>query len=184
MSDIYKLNQLTKQIEGIYKLDNKENDFHYTDGVDSEIMLENVLNNVTDLSSNSDELEEKIIDWPSEYHLSNKRANLLRGLNLGQEWNVLELGCGCGAITRYLGEQCKNVDAIEGSEKRAQLAVLRCQDLTNINIICADFNRLELPDDTYDVVFLVGVLEYAKRYWGESGSEEDAVKVAVKKTRS
>ena len=87
-------------------------------------------------------LKAHIRDWPSEYHLTTKRANLLRSLDLSRLDYVLELGCGCGAISRYLAEQGMNVDAIEGSTRRASIAHSRCRDLDNINIVNSNFNHL------------------------------------------
>lgn len=149
--------------------------FAYSDGAESERYLAELFRSAADLSSTSSELEAKIKDWPSEYHLSGKRANLLRGLNLSTRSKVLELGCGCGAITRYLGEKGFMVDAVEGSRKRAEIAALRCRGLDNINIVCANFNDLRIPENTYDAVFLVGVLEYAAKFWPEEIREEEAV---------
>ena len=149
--------------------------FAYSDGEESERYLTEVLRNAKDLSSTSSELEAKIRDWPSEYHLSAKRANLLRGLNLSSRTKVLELGCGCGAITRYLGEQGFEVDAVEGSRMRAEIAALRCRGLDNVNIACANFNALQIPPGVYDAVFLIGVVEYAAKFWPDEVGEEEAV---------
>ncbi len=160
----------------IYVLpDQQDSDFTYSDGVSAEQYLRSVLTDATDLSSTSRELQEKIKDWPSEYHLSNKRANLLRGLDFTGIKRVLELGCGCGAITRYLGEQDIDVDAVEGSLVRAELARLRCRGLNNVNIIHANFNQLTLPADNYDAILLIGVTEYAKRFWPGEGSDQEVL---------
>jgi 16S rRNA A1518/A1519 N6-dimethyltransferase RsmA/KsgA/DIM1 with predicted DNA glycosylase/AP lyase activity len=59
-------------------------------------------------------LRKKITDWPTEYHFSRQRHCLLRPLNIQAGEDVLELGCGCGAMTRYLGEIGAIVDSIEG----------------------------------------------------------------------
>jgi hypothetical protein len=77
--------------------------FTYSDGGAAERYLEGVLASATDLGSSSVELASHIRDWPSEYHLSPKRAQLLRGLAFDPGSRVLEIGAGCGAITRFLG---------------------------------------------------------------------------------
>ncbi|HSH42405.1 MAG TPA: hypothetical protein VK973_09825, partial [Arenicellales bacterium] len=56
--------------------------FSYSDGSDVELYLKNVLETAEDLGSCSVELEAAIHDWPTEYHLSSQRANLVRGLSL------------------------------------------------------------------------------------------------------
>ena len=87
----------------------------------------------------------------------------------------MEIGCGCGAITRYLGDQGINVDAIEGAQRRADIAQLRCRDLNNVRIINANFNDLKIPEASYDAIFIIGVIEYAGKFLSGAKSNEAAV---------
>ncbi|HRA80798.1 MAG TPA: class I SAM-dependent methyltransferase [Thauera sp.] len=135
----------------------------YSDGDDAENNLLNTVRNAQDVSSTSPELAAAIRDWPSEYHLSPARHNLLRFLDIGAHRNVLELGCGCGGMTRFLGEAGAIVVAIEGSKRRAEIAAARCRGLSNVSIYCdnlADFQS----GDKFDFVTLIGVLEYAPKF--------------------
>jgi 2-polyprenyl-3-methyl-5-hydroxy-6-metoxy-1,4-benzoquinol methylase len=170
-------NKLQQAESGLWHLPDVEVDknFAYSDGDDEEAYVRDVIAGATDTSSTSAELESHIHDWPSEYHLTSKRAHLLRALDLSGLENVLELGCGCGAISRYLAEQGMQVDAIEGSARRASIAHSRCRDLDNISIVNANFNHIELPENTYDAVFLIGVLEYAKRFCPDAVDDRAAV---------
>lgn len=143
--------------------------FAYSDGDDIENYLLNTMRAVTDLSVYSNELREKIKDWPSNYHLSPRRSNLLFPF---KEWfqgkRILEIGCGCGAITRFLGECNAEVISVEGSLRRAQIARERCRGLDNIEIICTPSDQLpELGE--FDAILLIGVLEYAKTFLGVNG---------------
>jgi len=171
---LLKCNALIKTDSGVWTIDSKGS-FDYSDGGFAEEYLNTVMRDSQDLSSQSAELEGKIIDWPSEYHLSSQRANLLKGLNLDGIQNVLELGSGCGAITRYLGELGINVDAIEGSSQRAEITRLRCRDLENVHVINANFNDLEFPEAAYDAILLIGAVEYAKKYFPDSVNGKEAV---------
>ena len=166
-------NPLNKTSSGILVSAGYES-IDYTDGSDTEEYLRQVLREAEDLSSTSMELENKIRDWPTEYHLSCRRANLFRGLNLSSTVRVLELGCGCGAITRYFGDQGLQVSAVEGSRERAEIAAARCAGLENVEIVCANFNELRFPRGTYDLIVFVGVLEYAGRFWPGLSNEEEA----------
>ncbi len=139
----------------------------YTDGTESEQYLEKVLRSAKDLSSDSRELMDSICDWPSQYHLSPVRSNLLRCLSLAPSARVLEIGAGCGAITRYLGERVREVVAIEGSPSRARLCQLRCRDLSSVKVIAGDIFKMHL-EETFDVVTLIGVLEYAGAFGGSA----------------
>lgn len=170
MSEIVSLNRLVER-DGIFVVSGSQQDFAYSDGETSENYLRQVFSSVDDLSSQSKALQDKIIDWPSEYHISYKRANLLRGLDLSQSKRVLELGSGCGAISRYLGELGLQVDAIEGSQTRARLGRMRCKDLPNVQVVNANYNELQIPNDYYDLVLFVGVIEYASMFYPEAESD-------------
>ncbi|MFC1664572.1 class I SAM-dependent methyltransferase [Pseudomonadota bacterium] len=177
MTDLVSNNNLIRQPSGVWcaQRNQKSEPFTYSDGDEVEDFIKQIIAQANDRSSLSQELDQKIVDWSSEYHFSSVRANLLRPLELGGVSQALELGCGCGSITRYLGELGIEVDAIEGSLRRAEIARLRCAELDNINIINQNFNLLELPGKTYDSVFLVGVLEYAKRFYPSATSDRDAL---------
>ena len=166
---------------GIWVGEGEVSNFEYSDGDEAENRLESVLNTVSDCTNLSIELEHKITDWPSEYHFSPTRGNLLRYLNLENKSSILELGCGCGALTRYLGDLGLDIDAVEGSRKRAHLAKLRCQNLNNVAIVSSNFYDLRLPDNQYDVIFFVGVLEYAGRFAPDGKSAEESVRHLLKK---
>ncbi|MBT5826821.1 MAG: class I SAM-dependent methyltransferase [Gammaproteobacteria bacterium] len=138
-------------------------DFAYSDGRDSEKYLEYVFTKADDLSSSSTELESYIKDWPSEYHLTTKRARLFAGFDFDASKKVLEVGGGCGAITRYLGETFNHVVSIEGSINRARLASLRTEGLDSVSIICAPFQEIEFTEK-FDIIFCVGVYEYSASF--------------------
>ena len=172
-SKLIELNGFKRSNDGVYSIGADRATFDYSDGEDSEYKLKQILSNAENLASDSSELEEHISDWPSEYHLSSTRANLLRCLDLSGVKRVLELGCGCGSITRYLGEQSHlEIDSIEGSQTRAALAALRCKNLDNVTISTANFNQINLPENYYDLVLFVGVTEYAGRFSVADNDEE------------
>ena len=151
--------------------------FQYSDGGEAEAYLENCLRQASDLSSHSIELASFIRDWPSEYHFSLKRSNLLRPLRLNHCRNVLELGAGCGAITRYLGENISRVVAVEGSRNRAKITTLRCRDLDNVEIVCGQFQDIKFSEK-FDIVTLIGVLEYSNFYIQSVNSYQRAIEIA------
>ena len=138
-------------------------EFSYSDGTAVEERLFSVISNATDVSSSSQALADAIEDWPSEYHLSPTRHNLLRFLELGSTHRILELGCGCGAMTRFLGESGASVVAVEGSRRRAQIAAARCRDLPNVTVYCDNLINFECAEQ-FDYVTLIGVLEYAPKF--------------------
>lgn len=165
---------------GIYHLKTGgQRSINYSDG--SEVRLIKIIQSAKDRSSSSMELESSIIDWPTKYHLSNLRTNVIRALNfIKKDSEVLEIGAGCGALTRYLGEQFKSVDAIEGSFQRAFIIKERCKDLNNVKVYCCALQDL-IFDKGYDVVTLIGVLEYAPIfYYPTANTSDDACLEMVK----
>lgn len=135
----------------------------YSDGDAAENYIIDSLNSTDDLSVLSVDLRKKIRDWPSEYHLTAQRANLLRHIQFKPSDRVLEIGAGCGAITRYLGEVGCRVDAVEGTYRRALAARTRCGNLDNVSIYCGNFDNIEI-DNRYDYILVIGVLEYAAKF--------------------
>lgn len=134
--------------------------FNYSDG-DVEAAIYQQLQQVQDLRCGSPELSALITDWPRQYHFAPQRADLLRPLSHLLQGTVLEVGAGCGAISRYLGETAREVMSLEGSLRRAAIARSRCRDLKNVEVVCAHaMDFVSMP--RFDAVVLVGVLEYSR----------------------
>jgi SAM-dependent methyltransferase len=112
----------------------------------------------TDRSSGSVELAEAAGDWPATVALAPGRANVVRGLDLPPDATVLEVGCGCGPVTRYLGEHCAVVDALEADAAQAAVARARTRDLSGVEVFVGTLDDVP-PVPAYDVVVVVGVLE-------------------------
>ncbi len=136
----------------------------YSDGDEVERRLLQLLQTCGDRSVLSSELAGKISDWPTRYYFSAKRANLLRPVAGLLRGRVLEIGAGCGAITRYLGETAAEVVALEPSHRRAQVAAARCSGLDNVQVVVEQLERFHATGERFDAVTLIGVLEYAHRF--------------------
>jgi hypothetical protein len=129
----------------------------YLDG--SEARLFEIVGAAHNLSSGSDELADQSSNWPERYHLSPARANFLRAMQLEPEMAVLDIGAGCGALTQYLGEKCRLVDALEPVLERARVARARTRNLTNVEVFVGSL--ADVPaETTYDLIVVAGVLEY------------------------
>ncbi|MDQ3756380.1 MAG: methyltransferase domain-containing protein [Actinomycetota bacterium] len=135
----------------------------YLDGAEDELGV--LFGDVADRSSSSDALASRIHDWPTRYHLSRQRSNLLRPLSIRPGMRVLDVGAGTGALARYLGEEGADVVALEGSLSRARAAAVRCDGLPNVRVVCGSVTDLE-PGAPFDLVVVVGVLEYASHMYG------------------
>ena len=102
------------QPEKYFVLPGEQKEFNYSDGIEEEKYILDSIFNSEDRCSSSDELNRKIRDWSSKYHLSKERANIIRAIDFEdkKKLKILEIGGGCGAITRYLGEEFGQVDTI------------------------------------------------------------------------
>ncbi len=137
--------------------------YDYSDGAEAEAYILEAVETAGDVSSGSDELVRRIRDWPSEYHLSAGRSTILAPFDLSG-LTVLEVGSGCGAITRALAEAGARVVALEGSPARARITAARCRGLEAVDVVCDDLREFR-PPAAFDAVFLIGVLEYAPSYF-------------------
>ena len=75
----------------------------------------------------------------------------------------MEIGAGCGALSRYLGECGANVLALEGSLRRSKTARSRTRDLPNVTVVAEKLSDFR-TEQRFDVITLIGVLEYAGLY--------------------
>jgi SAM-dependent methyltransferase len=120
--------------------------------------LSGILANASDLSSLSDELAAAGDTWVRRYHLARERGNIVRPLALHGR-RVLEIGAGCGGVTRRIGEMAGIVDALEPTPARAAAARLRTRDLPSVEVFVGDVHAVP-REPAYDAVILIGVLEY------------------------
>ena len=132
----------------------------YADGAEGEVLR--VLRQAADRSTASDELAAQITDWPTRYHFSRLRANLLRPFSLGPGLRVLDVGAGTGTLARHLGECGAEVLALEGTLPRARAAAARCAGLPNVEVACGDVSALQDPAG-FDLVLCIGVYEHVAR---------------------
>ncbi|MCC5045938.1 glycosyltransferase [Xanthomonas campestris] len=163
---------------GSYTFDEKTNcwlpswqgaEWSYSDGDAVEDNLYRLVAGCADRSVQSLELANCITDWPTKYYFSPRRANLLRPVSELLRGDVLEIGAGCGAITRYLGETANTVVALEPAPRRARVAKKRCEDLTNVHLVVDNLEAFS-TEARFDAVTLIGVLEYAERFSDRPGA--------------
>ncbi len=104
-------------------------------------------------------------DWPTLYHLSELRGNIIRWIPFDGTEKVLEIGAGPGAVTESLAPRVRSVDCVDLSRQRSLINAYRNRDQDNITIHVGNFADVEpeLPDD-YDYILLIGVFEYFEHY--------------------
>ncbi len=72
---------------------------------------------------------------------------------------VLDIGCGSGRWSKYISKNVKWVEAIDPSQAVLSAAALT-KDLSNIRISKASVDNIPFADNSFDVVFSLGVLHH------------------------
>lgn len=104
------------------------------------------------------------------YLTTGERENILAWYPFENK-DVLEIGCGCGCITGTLCDSSKSVIAVDQSKKRAQITFERHKKRDNLNVYAGNIIDVKF-DKRFDYIVLIGVLEYAKRFFSESPEDE------------
>lgn len=112
--------------------------------------------------------------WPVLYQLSRQRENIIKPMEITPRDTVLEIGSGMGAVTGAIAQKCKKVECIELSKRRSLANAYRNREYDNIEIYVANFQDVPLSRK-YDVVTLIGVLEYAQSYIDSATPYEDFI---------
>lgn len=131
----------------------------YSDGDAVENQLLEIVRSGRDYSYALDEY----VSWPVLYHLSRQRENITGPMDIKKADEVLEIGAGPGAVTGALARMAGHVDCIELSRRRSLINAWRHRDMDNIYIYVGNFGDIK-PGKQYDVICLIGVLEYACYY--------------------
>jgi SAM-dependent methyltransferase/septal ring factor EnvC (AmiA/AmiB activator) len=120
-----------------------------------------ILTESKDLSCGSSELQRHVTDWVTQFHLGASRANLLQPFREWLHGNILEVGAGCGPITRFLGETGLSVVALERNERRCEIIRQRCHDLPNVAVHHADVFDWA-PKGRFEIATCIGPPEYVR----------------------
>ncbi len=123
---------------------------------------------------------EERADWPTLYHLSSLRENIVDWIPMDESTKVLEVGSGCGAITGALSRKAGEVTCVELSKKRSLINAYRNSECDNVTIHVGNFKDVEpdLPRD-YDYICLIGVFEYGQSYIGGDKAYEDFLRILM-----
>lgn len=134
----------------------------YSDGAVEDVLLDIAEHTAPE---DYDRVIEEKKDWAVLYHFSHIRENILSWYPMNGTEKVLEIGSGCGAVTGALARGAASVTCVELSKKRSLINAVRHRELDNIEIRLGNFQDVEKHLDTdFDIITLIGVLEYAVNY--------------------
>ena len=110
--------------------------------------------------------------WPLYYHLSPKRSNLIKWYEFQKDSNILEVGAGCGALTEALIKNKVSVTALELTRNRALINAARNRNANNLKMVVGNLDTYK-PNNKFDYIICVGVLEYAGTFYHSKNPYED-----------
>ena len=108
-------------------------------------------------------------DYFLKYVTSPSRAMSKFLLSDFGEADVLDYGCGLGALTTSLASSFRSVIGLDLTYERAAFTELRAQQdgLENVSVLCAgDLEHIPLQQGSVDVVILNGILEWYPEWRG------------------
>jgi SAM-dependent methyltransferase len=104
-------------------------------GLGDVVVLRDLLLGCEDHTALSPDLIRGSLEHGGWYHVTPFRSALIRSLQIPSGARILEVGCGGGALTRYLGEQGYEVVGLEIDPEVVECARLRCKGLSNVEIV-------------------------------------------------
>ncbi len=107
--------------------------------------------------------------------LSEIRENILNWYKFKENCKILELNANYGELTGLLCQKANNIISIESSKRCAELIAKRYEQKENIEVIVADYKKVEFQEK-FDYIVIVGIvenleneIEYAKKYIRNDG---------------
>lgn len=139
--------------------------YQYYSGKDlySDGDIEDVILGIVQNEEGYEYTHEAYSQWAVLYHLTRQRENIVEPMEISPTDEVLEIGAGMGAVTGAVARRAKRVDCIELSKRRSLVNAYRHKDMDNIEIFVGNFQEIEI-NKKYDIITLIGVLEYAYHY--------------------
>lgn len=138
-------------------------------------VAENEILELVKRTENYDEELLKSTRWINIYQLLRQRENIIEPMDIKSTDTVLEIGAGMGAVTGAIARRCKKVDCIDLSKRRSLINAYRNKKYENIELYVGNFQDIRL-EKQYDVITLIGVLEYAQHYINSIKPYDDFIK--------
>lgn len=156
------------EVEVIYL--SKMPDNSYSEGEDTETRTEKQLLEIFK-SGDAEKRRSEILangpSWPQRYHLSPQRGNIVSWFDFQPGASVLEVGSGPGAITEALVKKDIRVTSLELTERRSLINAYRNKRSSNLEIVIGNLQDYK-PEQKFDYVICVGVLEYSGSFIEEA----------------
>lgn len=160
------------------KIGNVTLNYDYYSGEDLYSEGDEAENKVLEIVKNTDDYTDEILrsnHWIIIYQLLKQRENIVEPMEINKDDEVLEIGAGMGALTGAIAKRCKCIDCIDLSKRRSMVNAYRNKQYNNIEIIVGNFQDIKI-EKKYDIITLIGVLEYAQHYISSDKTYDDFIK--------
>jgi ubiquinone/menaquinone biosynthesis C-methylase UbiE len=116
-------------------------------------------------------LEKWFINSEKHVEMVRKRAEkLLQSVDIKENQNYLEVGCGSGGVCKYIAEKYPwNVTGVDVDPAQVRMACESCRDLQNARFLEADATKLPFPDKEFDIVLTFGTTHHIPDWLGALG---------------
>jgi len=114
------------------------------------------------------EFDEKAADWdanPDHFERAAKLADYMRKhVDFSKVTKALEYGSGTGLLSFALKDCLPDITLMDSSEKMTEAAIekVKTQKISNLHPIQYDFLEQKLPNDRYDLIFILQTLHHIK----------------------
>lgn len=88
-----------------------------------------------------------------------KIEEILKLMKLEERDIVLDVGCGTGFLFNYISEKIELLLGLDISQKALKLAKRVTKFLPNVHLVRADADNMPFPDNIFDKVFAITVLQ-------------------------
>jgi ubiquinone/menaquinone biosynthesis C-methylase UbiE len=88
-----------------------------------------------------------------------KIEEILKFMKLEQRDCVLDLGCGTGFLFNHISEKVELLLGLDISQKALKMAKRRIKYLRNVHLVRADADNMPFPNNIFDKVFAITVLQ-------------------------
>ena len=95
----------------------------------------------------------------------NRAEELLHFVNVKEKQNFLEVGCGNGAVSKYVVKKYPlNVTGVDIDPEQIKLAQENIGDIPNIHFLGVDATNLPFQDNDFDIVLSFGVMHHISNW--------------------
>ncbi len=111
-------------------------------------------------------IEKWFMNRPQHAKQAIKRAEkLMHFVNVKEKQDFLEVGCGNGAVSKYVAEKyLLNVTGVDVDPEQIKLAQENIGDIPNIHFLEVDATNLPFQDNDFDIVLSFGVMHHISNW--------------------